>query len=377
MNDSLNVQAFYRSLKKHGIDYFCGVPDSVLASFGNYLELHDKPNHDVAVNEGQAVGLAIGYHIARAKAALVYMQNSGLGNAVNPHVSLADPAVMGVPMVLLIGWRGEPGTKDEPQHAKQGQITTDLLDSLGIGYEILSTDERVVDKQVQRAVEVANETKQSRALLVSAGTFAAYKNRAYEEQHELTREVAIKTIIDNLAGDELIVVTTGKANRELFEYRESRHDSHEKDLLIVGGMGHASSIAQSIAKQKPTKKVIAIDGDGAVLMHMGALAYNGAHGLSNFCHIVMNNAAHESVGGQPTVARKVDLPGIAQASGYRKVASVSRKEELKNVCRQLARYEGPVFLEVNIALGSRADLTRPTITPEQNKSDVQRWLGAS
>lgn len=374
MNDLLDVQAFYQSLKKQGIDYFCGVPDSVLGSFGSYLEAHDQSNHDIAVNEGQAVGLAIGYHIARSKPALVYMQNSGLGNAINPLVSLADPLVMGVPMVLLIGWRGKPGTKDEPQHAKQGQVTTDLLDSLGIGSEVLSTDQRVMGEQVRRAAELASNMNKPYALLVSAKTFAPYIEAEYEGRYELTREAAIELIVDNLTGDELIVATTGKTSRELFEYREHHHDNHKKDLLIVGGMGHASSIAQSIAKQKPTKKVVVIDGDGAVLMHMGALAHNGASGLLNFYHIVMNNAAHESVGGQPTIARNVDLVGIAQASGYKKVVSVSTEEELSIVCREMPQYEGPVFVEVHIAIGSRADLARPTITPAQNKSDVQGWL---
>ncbi len=376
MSKKLSPSDLYQSLIENKVRYFCGVPDSSLSSFGHYLETHAKGSHDVAINEGNAVALAIGYYLATSKIPLVYMQNSGLGNATNPLISLADQLVMGVPMILLIGWRGQPGKKDEPQHAKQGMATTSSLDSLGIQHEILASDANKASKQVQDVASKALQTKRPFALLVQADTLEAYKaNHSTASHYSLSREEAIQRIVDGLTSHDIIVATTGRASRELFEYREAKRQSHEQDLLTVGGMGHASAIAYSIAKQKPRRSVFVIDGDGAVLMHMGSLAFIGSSKLKNFYHFVINNGAHESVGGQPTLAHDIDLPGIAKASGYVHVYSLSKREEVTEVLRSIKDLDGPVFVEINTNSISRPDLIRPTIHPSKNKEAFMKFLG--
>lgn len=376
MTIRLSPADLYQSLIDNDVGYFCGVPDSSLSSFGHYLESHAKKSHDVAINEGNAVALAIGYYLATSKIPLVYMQNSGLGNATNPLISLADPLIMGVPMILLIGWRGQPGKKDEPQHVKQGMATISLLDSLGIPHQILASDAIKASKQVQDVASKALQTKQPFALLVQADTLQAYKaNHSTASDFSLSREEAIQRIVDGLTSHDIIVATTGKASRELFEYRQAKRQSHQQDLLTVGGMGHASAIAYSIAKQKPKRKVFVIDGDGAVLMHMGSLAFIGSSKQKNFYHLVINNGAHQSVGGQPTIAHDVDLPGIAKASGYSHVYSLSKREEVAEVLCSLKDLAGPVFVEINTNSLSRPDLIRPTIHPSKNKEAFMKFLG--
>lgn len=375
MSMKLSPAAFHRALIENEVWYFCGVPDSSLTAFGAYLAEYAAKSHDVAVNEGSAIGLAVGYHIASAKTPLIYMQNSGLGNAMNPLISLVDPLVLGIPMILLIGWRGQPGIKDEPQHAKQGPITKDLLHSLGIPHKLLSGNDLEAAKQVKQAVEDAIKTKRPFALLVQDGTFETTTiSQKRAAKYQLTREEAIQTIVDNLSNQDAVVTTTGKASRELFEYREKLGQGHNQDLLIVGGMGHASSVAYGIAKQKPEHKVFVIDGDGAVLMHMGVLPFIGCSGLKNFYHIVLNNGSHESVGGQPTVAQAIDLPAIAKNSGYTKTYSLSTSAEIAKTIRSIKKLAGPVFVEINVGGRARADLSRPTIHPSKNKESFMKFL---
>lgn len=361
----------YDALTQNDVTYFCGVPDSTLSAFGHYLSEHASESHDIAVNEGNAIGLAIGYHVASGKVPLAYMQNSGLGNAINPLTSLADPLVMSIPMILLIGWRGQPGKKDEPQHAKQGLITTSLLDDLGIAHEILDINNP--GQQISRIVTNARESNQPYALLVEPEMFEPYKTPD-EALDDMTREAAIQTIADALGDHDAIVSTTGKTSRELFEHRDQTKNVHDKDLLVVGGMGHASSIAYGIAKQKPTRNIFVIDGDGAALMHLGALPFIGSNRPKNLYHFVINNGAHESVGGQPTVARKVELAAIAAAAGYHKVYTVRSHEELEKLVGSIANERGPVFIEVLTNTSSRPDLTRPTISPVDNKRAFMKFL---
>lgn len=359
------------ALTQNDVTYFCGVPDSTLSAFGHYLGERADGSHDIAVNEGNAIGLAIGYHIASSNVPVVYMQNSGLGNAINPLTSLADPLVMGIPMILLIGWRGQPGRKDEPQHAKQGLITISLLDSLGIVYEVLSADS--VATQIARITGTARETNQPVALLVEPEAFEPY-TLSDETLHAMSRETAVQTIAASIGKRDVIVSTTGKASRELFEYRERTGSGHSKDLLIVGGMGHASVVAYGIAKQQPTRNIFVIDGDGAALMHLGALPFIGSYKPKNLYHFVINNGAHESVGGQPTVARTVDLTAIALAAGYREAYTVFSHAELKKTMASITDQTGPVLVEVITNTNSRPDLTRPTISPVDNKRAFMEFL---
>lgn len=364
---------FYSALLNVGVEYFTGVPDSLLKSICAYITEHaPSEQHVIAANEGGAMGLAIGTHLATGSVPLVYMQNSGLGNIVNPLLSLVDPDVYATPMLLMIGWRGEPGVKDEPQHIKQGAITTDMLEAMSVPYLVVDSECSNINDLLAEAVAKAKETSGAVALLIKKGSFEPYSvsNKA-EEVFLLSREDAISSVLDCLLDDDIVVATTGMASRELFEYRARHAQGHQRDFLTVGGMGHASQIALGIAAQKKDRRVVCIDGDGAALMHLGALAINGQSGLSNFHHLVINNAAHDSVGGQPTLGFAVHLPRIAESMGYNVVASTN---EHKHDIQKLLSDQGPSFLEVKVDKGNRSDLGRPTLTPKQNKDNFMRFL---
>lgn len=372
----ISPQYFVESLKSAQMDFFAGVPDSLLKNICAYITDHSSVDHNIiAANEGAAVGLAAGYYLSTGKIPVVYMQNSGLGNIVNPLMSLTDKEVYNIPILLLIGWRGEPGVKDEPQHVKQGKVTLSLLESMGIKYAVLSQNEAEVIHQVNAAKAYMDATKESFAFVIQKGTFADYKlKKQGSNDFLLDRETAVQTVASSLDTDSVIVSTTGMISRELFEYRESMHQGHERDFLTVGSMGHASQIALSIALRQKGRKVCCFDGDGAVLMHMGSLAIIGSLCPDNYVHVVFNNGAHDSVGGQPTVALQVNLSLVAKACGYRYVFSVSEHEALNDVLKQLPNMKGPVFLEIKVKKGSRKDLGRPTTTPIQNKEALMDYL---
>ncbi|MDR3341621.1 MAG: phosphonopyruvate decarboxylase [Treponema sp.] len=369
---------FYTKLLQRGTDFFTGVPDSLLKSFCAYITDHTpENNHIIAVNEGAAVALASGYYLATGKVPLVYMQNSGIGNAVNPLLSLADPDVYGIPMILVIGWRGEPGVHDEPQHIKQGKVTCALLEAMGIPFVILSDTADALESQVAGCYTYIAEANAPFALVVRKDTFAPYtlkKNTEYPEDAEphLSREEAIDGIIRLSAQDELFFSTTGMASRELYELREKYGTGHEQDFLTVGSMGHASQIALSLALQKPERSVTCLDGDGAVLMHMGALATIGVRKPRNYRHIVLNNGAHDSVGGQPTIGLRIDLPAIARAAGYARVYTARTKDELHRMLAE--KRDGTTFIEVRVRKGARNDLGRPRSSPIENKTALMTFL---
>ena len=313
----VNVDVFVKRLLKHGVGLFCGVPDSLLKSFCAYVTDTCEKNHVITANEGGAVGLAAGYYLVTGKPALVYMQNSGQGNAVNPLASLADPDVYSIPMVLLVGWRGEPGVKDEPQHAKQGKVTVSLFETLGIPTEILPDDEAAALELTRKMVERAKAESRPVALVVRKGLFAEYKlQNKKPDIATLPREQAIEGVLRALPKDAVVVSTTGMISREVYETRERLGQDHSRDFLTVGSMGHASMIALGIAKAQPHRRVYCLDGDGASIMQMGNMAIVGQSGCSNLTHIVFNNAAHDSVGGQPTVGGAINLMSVAAALGY-------------------------------------------------------------
>jgi len=371
----LSSEKLYNSFAENGVSYFCGVPDSLVSPFSLFLEANAKEHHTITANEGNAIGLAIGYHAATAKIPLVYMQNSGLGNAVDPLVSLVDSSVLSIPMLLLIGWRGQPGTKDEPQHAKQGAITGDLLKILNIPYVVLSRRPNEAARQVEKSVSHSIKSKSPYALLVEKDTLEGYKYDARPlSNYPLSREEAIKCVVDNLDDSDIIIASIGKASRELYEYRDEKQQSHRRDLLIVGGMGHASSIAMAIAQQKPNRKVYCLDGDGSVLMHMGSLATIGTKGLKNFYHIVFNNGLHDSVGGQPSAGFDIDLPAVAKACGYLRVVSAHEPNATTKALVATKKINGPVMIEVRIRSGARLDLARPSISPSGNKESFMAFL---
>lgn len=372
----INVKEFYDILKKNEIEFFTGVPDSLLKYFCAYVQDNaTKEKHIIAANEGNSIGLATGYHLATGKIGLVYLQNSGQGNIINPLTSLTDPEVYSIPMLILIGWRGEPGRRDEPQHVKQGKITLELLNTLGIPYQILPESIDVAETIIKKAIESMKVRSAPYALIVKKGTFEEYKLKSkIKINFNFSREESLRLVLDNLNSQEVIVSTTGKTSREIFEYREALGQSHKRDFLTVGSMGHSSQIALGISLSKSKKQVYCIDGDGAIIMHMGTLSTIGQYAQKNFKHIIINNGSHDSVGGQPTAGFDIDIPAIARSNGYTTAFTAKTKEEIKEKINQLKTTEGPALLEIKVNKGARKDLGRPTSSPIKNKEDFKRFL---
>ena len=371
----INPSFFIDLLVANNIDCFAGVPDSLLKNICAYITDHLDAQHNIiAANEGAAIGLAAGHYLATGHPACVYMQNSGEGNIINPIASLTDPEVYNIPVLLLIGWRGKPGVHDEPQHIKQGKVTTGLLNTMGINYDVLSKEEEKAKKQIVKAID-ALKRNEVYALVIEKDTFEDYKLQTNEQNnYTMSREEAIQTVASKLGEKDCIVSTTGMISRELFEFRESKGQGHERDFLTVGSMGHASQIALGIALAQPERRVWCFDGDGATIMHMGSMAIVADKNPKNFVHVVFNNGAHDSVGGQPTVGLKINLPAIAMAVGYKATISIDNQNELKQYLSQLAKQEGPVLLEIKVKKGNRKDLGRPTTTPQENKNALMDFL---
>jgi len=367
---------FYNAMVRLGINFFAGVPDSLLMSFCAYVMDHaDSDKHIIAANEGGAVALACGYHLATGKVGLVYMQNSGQGNAVNPLVSLADPEVYSVPILILIGWRGEPGKHDEPQHIKQGRITLSLLDTLEVPYKVLPDNTEQAKASLEEIIDVLKRRNRPAALIIREGTFEPYHIQKCDDlQYELTREDAIKTVVDNLDEPDVVVSTTGKSSRELYEYRDRVNGDHSKDFLTVGSMGHCSQIAMGIALAKPDRQIYCFDGDGAAIMHMGAMAIIGSRKPKNFKHILFNNGCHDSVGGQPTCGFMVSFTGIAKACGYTLALQAETEKEIDDKMKVIKSATGPVMLEIRVKKGARDDLGRPKSSPKDNKVEFMEFL---
>ncbi len=360
-----------------GADFYSGVPDSQLRAFCDYLIDRygtDPKHHIIAANEGNAVALAAGYHLATGKNPVVYMQNSGEGNVINPIASLMNDKVYAIPCVFIIGWRGEPGVHDEPQHIYQGEVTLRLLEDMDIAYFVIfkDTTEGELAAKMEEFQKMLAMGKQV-AFVVRKGALEFDNKIKYENANTMNREEIIRHIVEH-TGNDPIVSTTGKASRELFELREARGEGHEKDFLTVGSMGHASSIALGIAIQKPDRKIWIIDGDGAALMHMGAMAVIGANAPENIIHIVINNGAHETVGGMPTVAEKIELVTIAKGCGYPNAVSVDNFEDLDAELGAAKLRNELSLIEVKCSIGARDDLGRPTTTARENKNNFVDYL---
>ena len=372
----LSPKFFIDTLASWGVEFYTGVPDSLLKNVCAYITDHIEPRrHIIAANEGGAVALAAGYHLATNKVGCVYMQNSGQGNTINPLASLTDREVYHIPLLLLIGWRGRPGVHDEPQHVKQGKITTGLLNTMGINYEVLSKEEDTARRQIEKAMTSIKETGDVYALVVEKDTFDTYTlQHTIPDNYPMSREEAIQTVAQAVEPEAVIVSTTGMISRELFEFRAASGQGHGKDFLTVGSMGHASHIALGIALQQPSRRIYCFDGDGAAIMHMGGLAIVGSQKPANFIHIVFNNGAHDSVGGQPTAGHLIDFPAIALACGYRAAFSVSSRNELDGLLTTLRDAACPAMVEINVRKGNRKDLGRPTTTPIENKEAFMHFL---
>lgn len=359
-----------------GVDFYTGVPDSQLKALCEYLEdtYGICKNHIIAANEGNAVGLAAGYYLSTGKIPVIYMQNSGIGNALNPLVSLMNDNIYGIPSILIIGWRGEPGVKDEPQHKYQGKITLDLLNLMDIRYTVLTqeTTEEELRKQLsvfQKDLKMGKTV----ALVVKKGALIYEGKLTQESRISLSRESAIEKILLG-SKDDIIISTTGKASREVFEIREKSEMGHERDFLTVGSMGHASSIATSIAMNKTNKRVWCIDGDGAMIMHMGAIATLGSIDIDNLVHVLINNFSHETVGGMPTVSDNIKWQQIATAVGYDYTYQAKSEKELEKVLQEIKETRGKLFVEIITNKYSRKDLGRPTKSTLENRREFMNFL---
>lgn len=357
-------------------EFFAGVPDSQLRPLCDWLinEYGIGKQHKIAANEGNAVALAAGYHLATGKVPVVYMQNSGEGNIINPVASLMNDKVYGIPCVFIIGWRGEPGIHDEPQHIYQGEVTVKLLEDMDIRTFIIGKDttEQEVKAQLQAWKPLLDAGKQV-AFIVRKGALQYDGKVKYQNDNQMCREEIIEHIVA-VSDTDPVVSTTGKASRELFEIREANNQGHSHDFLTVGSMGHSSSIALQIASEKKDKKIWCIDGDGAVLMHMGAMALVGSEKPENLVHIVINNGAHETVGGMPTVAANIDLVKIAEGCGYPYAVSVDTFEALDKELKSAKENSGLRLIEVKCSIGARDDLGRPTTTAKENKENFMKSL---
>ena len=357
-------------------EFFTGVPDSQLKALCNWLmaEYGISRQHIIAANEGNAAALAAGYHLATGKVPVVYMQNSGEGNIINPVASLMNDKVYGIPCLFIVGWRGEPGIHDEPQHIYQGEVTVKLLEDMDIASFVIGkeTGEEEVYAKLAEYRELWAKGKQC-AFVIRKGALEYDGKIRYENANTMRREEIIRHIAA-VSGTDLVVSTTGKASRELFEIRQANGQSHGTDFLTVGSMGHSSSIALGIALQRPEKKVWIIDGDGAVLMHMGSMAVMGANAPDNVVHVVINNSAHETVGGMPTVAGQIDLVQIAKGCGYPYAVRAESFEELDRALREARDRHALTFIEAKSAIGARDDLGRPTTTARENKEGFMRTL---
>ena len=360
-----------------GADFYTGVPDSQLKTLCNYLMNTygiDPRHHVIAANEGNCTALAAGYHLATGRVPVVYMQNSGEGNIINPVASLLNEKVYGIPMIFIVGWRGEPGVHDEPQHIYQGEVTLKLLEDMGIKAFVIGRD--TTEEEAAAAMEdFRGLLAQGRdvAFVVRKGALTYDGKTAYANDYAMSREEIIRHIVA-ASGEDPIVSTTGKASRELFEIREANGQGHRYDFLTVGSMGHSSSIARGVAVHKPGAKIWCVDGDGAVLMHMGAMAVLGAHHPGNMVHVIINNGAHETVGGMPTVAGKIDFVALARACGYPYAVSVDSFEALDRELAAAKTRSELSMIEVKCSIGAREDLGRPTTTARENKEGFMDYL---
>lgn len=375
----MRASRLLEELENMGIDTIAGVPDSTLKQFCDGIENYKGDMfHYVTANEGAAVGLAIGSFLTSGRPACVYMQNSGIGNVVNPLASLANGDVYGIPILFIVGWRGEPGIKDEPQHVFQGKVTCELFDTLAVAYSVIDKDtsEEELLATLRKATDILSQNDQF-ALIVKKGTFEKEKPFLWENGNALVREEVLGEILKCLPRDVAVVSTTGKISRELYEQSDIIYGNHDNIFMAVGGMGHASMIALGIARKKPNQKVVCIDGDGAALMHMGALPFIASQAPENFYHIIINNQAHESVGAMPTGCRQADFVRIAQAAGYAYTKTLAAMEDVSEIRDFIAEEKGPALFEIPVSLYSRPDLGRPKESARENKERFMRFLHSS
>jgi phosphonopyruvate decarboxylase len=369
----IDAKKFIKELKKIEIDFFCGVPDSLMSEFSKSLHFDfDDENHIISTNEGGAISTAMGYYLSSGKTPLIYMQNSGLGNFINPFTSLLNKEIYDIPFLLLIGWRGEPSIKDEPQHIFQGKITLSLLELLEIDYLVIDSNSKVND--IIEKIEKAKFNGKQLALVIRKNTFKKDKRIFEVNNHLPKRKDALKAIVEIFGTDSIFISTTGKLSRELYELRKESKKEHD-DLYVVGGMGHASSISLGILQNIKSKNVVCLDGDGSLLMHLGSLGLFGEKSYKNFYHIVFNNSSHESVGGQPNIYKNLDTDKLYKSLGYKSFSKLSKLDDLENI--QLNEIDRPALIEIAVQNSSSGNLIRPETSPINNKIKFMKKLKLS
>jgi len=373
----MKCEALWDVFRDEEITFFTGVPDSTFQGWMAFLaERCDQDlTNIIATNEGEAVAVAAGYHMATGKVGVVYLQNAGLGNTVNPLTSLVDREVYSIPLILMIGWRGEPGRKDEPQHIKMGRITTSLLEQLEIPWRELPSDIDSAAGVISELKALALKSSAPVALIVKKGMIDLWAgNNEIAPMCDMTREEALRVLLAEMPEDIVSVATTGKTARELFELREERQEGHEKDFLTVGSMGYASAIAFGLALGKPSSRFVVLDGDGALLMHPGSLATIGHYAPAGLYHLVLDNNAYDSTGGQRTLSGSIDFNALSKAFHYTGFATVSTVVELREKARLMFQGSGPFLLHIKVKPGARKDLGRPTTTPIENKNKFMHFI---
>ncbi len=375
----INIAEYCGYIASLGVDFITGVPDSLLNDFCCYIEENlDPQRHIIAANEGNAIAIACGYHLGTGGIPLVYMQNSGLGNAMNPLISLTHPQVYAIPMILLIGWRGDPAIKDHVQHKVQGELTPITLANLEIPYFILEDDPEDVFNKTKLAYDTAKESSSPVALIVKKRVLErGEKDSGLKPSSDLplNREEAISTILDLLPADAIYVASTGRITRELHAQRVKRGELHNRDFLMVGSMGHASQIVLGLALAKPNRTIVCLDGDASAIMHMGGMSVIGKLGVSNLWHFVLNNGAHESVGGQTSSGFFTDFTTVATACGYATSKTyLTSRQEIAHSIDQLQHSDKPKFFDLRIHKGIRDGLPALLVDHKQDKTMLMQEI---
>ncbi len=371
----ISCKLFYNILKKVNFNFFTGIPDSTFKNWISFLVDHNGKDlqNIIASNECEAIALCAGYHLATNKIGIVYMQNSGLGKAINPLTSLCDKDVYSIPILLFLGWRGEPGKNDAQQHKKMGRIMLPLLDTLEIPYSILEPNVKQIEKTLKNALNYLEKNNSPYAIVLRKNFFDNYElKRNIVNNYELTREEALNLIMKNIKDDDIVISTTGFTSRELFEYREANKKDHYKSFYNIGSMGCASSIGLSIAIQRPERKIFVFDGDGAAIMQLGVFTTVGNYSPSNFIHIIFDNHAHESTGGQPTNSHSINFLQTAIACNYKSGIIVKSREELINALNGVKKQKGPFILVIKIKKRHRTDLGRLNKTLIEYKEEFKK-----
>jgi len=356
----IKIESLFSYLKKKNITFFTGVPDSILKESKYILDKLEFKNHIVAHNEGGAIGIGAGYYLKTKKIPCVYFQNSGLGNAINPLVSMVHKNVYSIPMLLLIGWRGAPKiSKDEPQHLLQGKITEKMLKLMNIRY--CTIDHTKDFKQLGKIIDISKKKQVPVACLIKKNTlkknFDEIKKKKVDKI-KLKRHEIIDFIIRKNYKNIKIFSTTGYTSRELYQLRKF-NKSNTKDFLNVGAMGHTSMIALGYSLKNKKHKTLCLDGDGSLIMHMGTLPVIGENQIKNFKHIVFNNEVHESVGGQKTPQKNTNFKKLSLSCGYSKYFFSNSLSDFKKKYALFLKSNGPSFYEIKISSGSLKNLERP------------------